>query len=145
MLLRREASLFSGVLLGLTPFLVGQEPHIEAIPSADAPASRQLIAWSRLQKPQPVPQPLPPPDSRPDPQPAQPPSPHARQQTRSQTFTGKIVRNGEKYVLKVSSNTTYQLDEQSSAEHYQDKEVKIVGTVEPGSNTIHVVRIELLS
>jgi len=131
--------------LGLTPFLVGQEPHIEAIPSADAPASRQLIAWSRLQKPQPVPQPLPPPDSRPDPQPAQPPSPHARQQTRSQTFTGKIVRNGEKYVLKVSSNTTYQLDEQSSAEHYQDKEVKIVGTVEPGSNTIHVVRIELLS
>jgi len=145
MLLRREASLFSGVLLGLTPFLVGQEPHIEAIPSADAPASRQLIAWSRLQKPQPVPQPLPPPDSRPDPQPAQPPNPHARQQTPSQTFTGKIVRDGEKYVLKVSSNTTYQLDEQSSAEQYQDKEVKIVGTVEPGSNTIHVVRIELLS
>ena len=143
MLLRREASLFSGVLLGLTPFLVGQEPHIEAIPSAEAPASRQLIAWSRLQKPQPVPQPLPPPDSRPDPQPAQPPNPHARQQTR--TFTGKIVRDGEKYVLKVSSNTTYQLDEQSSAEQYQDKEVKIVGTVEPGSNTIHVVRIELLS
>lgn len=54
------------------------------------------------------------------------------------------MRDGEKYVLKVSGNTTYQLDEQSSAEQYQDKEVKIVGTVEPGSNTIHVVRIELL-
>jgi hypothetical protein len=145
MLLRRETSLFTALLLGLTPFVVGQEPHIEAIPSADAAASRQLIAWSLLQKPQPVPQPLPPPDSRPDPQPAQPSNPHARQQTPSQTFTGKIVRDGEKYVLRVSGNTTYQLDEQGTAEQYQDKEVKVVGTIEAGSNTIHVVRIELLS
>jgi hypothetical protein len=145
MFLRREATLFAGLLLALTPSLLGQESHIEAIPSAEDPEARQLIAWSRLQKPQQVPQPLPPPDSRPDPQPAQPPNPHARQQTPSQTFTGKIVRDGEKYVLKVSSNTTYQLDEQSSAAQYQDKEVKVVGTVEAGSKTIHVIRIELLS
>lgn len=145
MFLRRETSLFVGLLLGLTPFLLGQEPRIEAIPSADAPASRQLIAWSVLQKPQPVPQPLPPPDSRPDPQPAQPSNLHARQQAPTQTFTGKIVRDGEKYVLKVSGNSTYQLDEQGTAERYQDKEVKVVGSVEAGSNTIHVVRIELLS
>lgn len=145
MFLGRETSLFAGLLLGLSPFLMGQESHTEAIPSADAPASRQLIAWSLLQRPQPVPQPLPPPDSRPDPQPAQPSNPHARQQAPTQSFTGKIVRDGEKYVLKISGNTTYQLDEQGTAEQYRDKEVKVVGTVEAGSDTIHVVRIELLS
>jgi len=145
MLLRREASLVASLLVGLTPFLAGQEPHIETIPSAGVPASRQLIAWSQMQKPQPVPQPLPPPDAHPDPQPAQPPNPHTRQQTPTQTFTGKIVRDGGKYVLRVSGNMTYQLDEQGNAEEYQNKDVKILGTLDPGGSIIHVARIELLS
>ena len=100
-----------------------------------------------MQKPQPVPQPLPPPDNRPDPQPAPPAKPHAEQQVPTQTFTGKIVRNGEKYVLRVSTNTAYQLDldQQSDAKQYENRDIKIVGTLDDGSSTIRVVKIELLS
>src|ERR1700726_1135908 len=70
----------------------------------------QLIAWSQLQKPQPVPQPLPPPDrpvAQPDQQPdrpeAQPANPQGQpQKPAEQTFTGTIVKDGSTYVLKVS-------------------------------------------
>jgi len=79
----------------------------------------QLIAWSQLQKPEPVPQPLPPPDrpvQQPDPQtdqrPVQPANPQAQPQPpAAQTFTGTIVKDGSRYILKVSSNKVYQLDD----------------------------------
>lgn len=116
--LRRETSLFAGLLLGVTPFLLGQEPNSQPIPTEDALAGRQLVAWSRLQRPQPVPQPLPPPDAHPDPQPAQPRNPHARQEAPTQAFVGKIERDVDRYILSVSGNVTYQLDDQSRAEQY---------------------------
>ena len=147
--MHRETCLFAGLLLGLAPFLLGQDPKAQPVPaiSRDGIASQQLIGWTRMQKPQPVPQPLPPPDNRPDPQPAPPAKPHAEQHVRTQTFTGKIVRNGEKYVLRVSTNTAYQLDldQQSDAKQYESRDIKIVGTLDDGSSTIRVVKIELLS
>jgi len=140
--LRRETSLLAGLLLGVTPFLLGQEPNSQNIPTEDAVAVRQLIAWSRLQRPQPVPQPLPQPDAHPDPQPAQPRSPHTRQETPTQVFVGMIVRDAGRYTLNVSGNVTFQLDDQNRAEQYQDKDVKIVGTIDTGGKTIHVRSIE---
>ena len=96
--------------------------------------------------------PLPPPDKsipQPDQPAAQPPNPQGAQsspsQSQSQTFTGKIVKDGDKYVLKGAGNTSYQLDDQSSVKQYEDKDVKIVGTLNAGSNTIRVVKIELMS
>ena len=152
--MNRRTSMFTGILLVLAPFVFGQEPQNQTSPgfSQDLLASRQLIAWSWMQKPQPAPQPLPPPDKgipQPDPPASQPAKPPAQQQTPSQaqnqTFTGKIVKDGDKYVLRAAGNTTYQLADQSTVRQYEDKDVKIVGTLDAASNTIRIVKIELLS
>jgi len=47
--------------LALTPILASQEPQTEANSASapDALAPQQLIAWSWMQKPQPMPQPVP--------------------------------------------------------------------------------------
>jgi hypothetical protein len=92
--------------------------------------SQQLIAWARPRKPQPVPQPLPPPDNYPEPQPAQSSHPKAQDEAPIQTSTGKILREKDGYVLQVSNNTAYQLDQQGNAEQYQDKDVRVVGVLD---------------
>ena len=141
------------ILLAVTPLAFAQEPQMAApqVPE-DALATEQLIAWSRLQKPQPAPQPLPPRDT-PIPQPGQdqdqqakpPADPQTQQSPTNQSFTGKIMKDGAKYVLKVAGNTTYQLDGQSDVQQYENQTVKVVGSLDAGSNTIRVVKIELLS
>ena len=145
--MNRKTTLLAGFLVGLTPLVFGQETQsrLTPIPAEDVLASQQLIAWSWLQKPRPVPQPLPPPDKgvpQSDPQSPQPAPSQAQQQT--QTFTGKVVKNGEKYVLR-AGESSYQLDDQNSAKQFEDKDVRIVGTIEAGSNIIHIVKIELVS
>jgi hypothetical protein len=55
--------------LALPPIVAGEEPQT-AVNSASAPdalAPQQLIAWSWMQKPQPMPQPLPPDEAVPQP------------------------------------------------------------------------------
>ena len=150
--MKRKTSMFAGLLLFLAPLALAQQPQYQSSSSRidDSLASQQLIAWSWMQKPQPAPQPLPPPDKtipQPDQSSAQSPNPQGAQtsQPQSQTFTGKIVKDGDRYVLKVAGNTSYQLDDQSSVNQYEDKDVKIIGTLDAGSNTIRVVKIELMS
>ena len=152
--MNRKTSLVAAMLLTVTPFVLGQSSRNASGEgfSEDALGSQQLIAWSWMQKPQPAPQPLPPPDKgipQPDPQTTQPANPQAPQQspspTQTQSFTGKIVKDGDKYILKAAGNTTYQLDEQSGARQYEDKDVKITGTLDSGTNTIRISKIELLS
>jgi hypothetical protein len=123
----------------------------------------QLIAWSELQKPQPLPQkpePLPPPDTRsgePQQQPTTPgqqgdqqgkaeqqPEPET-QGTMSQSVTGTIVRVGGKYVLETSDNIAYQLDDQDRAKQYDGKHVKVMGTLDRSTGLLHVRSIELIS
>jgi hypothetical protein len=144
----KRTSLFVGLLLLLTPCLLGQDVQRQPNPQVpeDALAPRQLIAWTRLQQPKPVPEPLPPPDKGvPQPDPQTTPPPHQNQEkTPTQTFTGKIVKDAGKYVLK-AGGTIYQLDEQSSAMQYEDKDVRVVGALDTGTNTIRVVKIELIS
>lgn len=55
------------------------------------------------------------------------------------------MKDSGKYVLKVASNSTYQLEGQGDVQQYENQDVKIVGTLDTGSNTIRVVKIELLS
>jgi len=140
-------TILGAALLSAMPSLAAQNQSPQPLP--DPSASQQLIAWSRIQKPRPTPQPIPPPDKgtpQPDQQSAQAPQPQTPTQPKveTQTFTGKIVKAGDKYVLKGSS-MTYQLDEQSGVQKYEDKDVKVVGTLDAGSNTIRVTRIDLLS
>jgi hypothetical protein len=145
--MNRTTNWCAGILLAATPLVFGQEPQLTPQFPEDALTSQQLIVWSRMQKPQPAPQPLPPPDT-PIPQ----PDPHGQQakqpsnpQTPMQSFTGKIVKDGGKYVLKVASNSAYQLEGEGDVQQYENQDVKVVGTLDTGSNTIRVVKIELIS
>ena len=61
------------------------------------------------------------------------------------TFMGTIVKDGTRYVLKVSKNNTYQLDDQDAAKQYEGKQVRIVGTLNADGQSLHVTRIELIS
>ncbi len=140
-----------GFLLAAAALAFGQEPT-PAPPQTpeDAFAAQQLVVWSRLQEPQPAPQPLPPRDA-PVPQPDQPgkqsPDRHSPpdQAPTARSFTGKIVKDGGKYVLKVASNTTYELQIQGEVGSFENQTVKVIGNLDTGSNTIRVVKIELLS
>lgn len=144
--MNRMASIVWALLLvSLTlPLAFAQQPQ----PSPQLPddlAGQQLIAWSWMQKPQPAPQPMPPRDAPvPQTDQATPNSDSQSQQVPTQTFTGKIVREGTRYILKVASNTAYQLDEQD-LNQYENQDVRVIGTVDKERNMISVVKIELLS
>lgn len=116
----------------------------------DAFTTRQLVAWSSLQKPQPAPQPLPPRDTpipQPDQKAEQPPkSPGggATEPAPADSFTGTIVKEGAEYVLKAARNSTYHLDEQGDLQRFENKNVRVTGSLDASTNTIHVVKVELL-
>lgn len=147
----RLANLSIVFFLAALSCALAQEPPANQQTPEDAFETRQLIAWSSLQKPQPAPQPLPPRDT-PIPQPDQQADQQAKAPGNSQadespaeSFTGKIVKQGAEYVLRASGATTYHLDDQSSLERFEDKNVRVMGKLEKGSSTIHVIKIELLS
>jgi len=129
-----------------------QEPQVGTLQNPeDAMETRQLIAWSSLQKPQPAPQPLPPqdgqvpqPDQRPDQQARPPADPHT-EESPAQSFTGKIVKEEGKYVLKAGSMAAYQLESEDDLAPFENQNVRIVGTLNADHTTIRVVKIELLS
>jgi hypothetical protein len=63
-------------------------------------------------------------------------------QQSSRSFEGKIAKSGDKLVLQDSSTqTAYQLDDQSKAKQYEGKSVKVTATMDPNTNTLHVVDI----
>ena len=69
----------------------------------------------------------------------------AQSQPAAQTLTGTIVKDGGRYILKVSGSNTYDLDDQDRAQRYEGKQVKVVGTLSAPGNSFHVVSIELMS
>jgi hypothetical protein len=147
--MNRMATWFAGCLVSIAPLAFAQNAPLSHQSPEDSITAQQLVAWSRLQKPQPAPQPLPPRDTpipQPDPQ-DEPKSPSApdTQETANQSFTGKILEDGGKYVLKVAGNTTYQMDAQGEVKQYVGQNVKVIGKLDKASNTIRVAKIELLS
>jgi hypothetical protein len=151
--MHRAANLLAGFLLAVTSLAFAQEEKAAPQVPEDAFVAQRLIAWSRFQKPQPTPQPLPPRDT-PVPQPDQPdqqgnqqPDPQvpSTQTPATQSFTGKILRDSGKYVLKVASDTAYELQSPGDVARYENQTVKVIGNLDTGTNTIRVVKIELLS
>jgi len=140
------------LFLGTASFVLAEDPQPGPQFPEDALTTRELIAWSWVQKPQPAPEPLPPRDT-PIPQPDQPQDqrvkppgdPQDEQSPAAQSFTGKIVKDTGKYVLKTADNSTYQLDGQDGLGQYENQNVKVVGKLEAASNTIHIVKIDLIS
>ena len=59
------------------------------------------------------------------------------------TFSGKIVKSGNKLVLADAYNkTTYQLDDQQKAQDFLNKNVKVNGVLDPATGTIRVTAID---
>lgn len=151
--MKRETTLLSALafLLVTVPLMFTQDPRSQPGPLFPSDIlGPQLVVWSQAQKPQPVPQPLPAADRPlPEQQPEQPnpaDNPAAEQeQATAQKFTGTIVKNSGMYLLKVSGNSAYQLDDQEKAKQYEDKQVIIGGTLDANGRSLHVINIELLS
>jgi|SRR5579859_978459 len=148
---RRTILLAVSVLVSAA-FSFGQEPQLTPpqVPE-DAMGARQLIAWSSVQKPQPAPQPLPSQDNQvPEPgqqpdQQAQPPADPHTEQAPAESFTGKIVKEEGKYVLKAGSTGSYLLEAKDDLSQFENQNVKIVGSLSSDRSTIRVLKIQLLS
>jgi Protein of unknown function (DUF5818) len=144
---RRTRLLTIAVVVLLSPIVWAQSSNPGPV-NPDLPGDvlgPQLVAWSQLQTPHPVPQPLP--SERPDPQ--QKPAPTDPQgkeaQPATQSFTGTIMKDGGKLVLKTSDNAVYQIDDQETAKSYEGKRVKISGTLDAKTNMLHILAIDSLS
>jgi hypothetical protein len=132
-------------LFVVAPLAFSQDGASQPCPDVEPGAlGCEPVAWSRLQAPMPLPEPEPKPAASADQQAGQSSNSPAQPQTPKQSITGIIVKQREKYVLK-AGDTTYQLDDQSRAAQYQDKQVKIVGRLDADSNTLQIESIELAS
>jgi len=151
-MIRKTAFLGASISVGLffTLTLQAQDTRPNSQVPEDAFSTRQLIAWTGLQKPQPAPQPLPPRDTpvpqpdQPQDQQATPPADPHSDQTPTQSFTGKIVNDGGKYALKVGTEV-YGLDQQDGLSKYENQVVRVIGRVDASSRMIHILKIDLLS
>ena len=57
----------------------------------------------------------------------------------SQTFTGTIVKSGDKYMLQdAASGKSYDIDHQDQVKQYEGKKVRVHGTLDASANMIHV-------
>jgi uncharacterized protein YdeI (BOF family) len=64
-------------------------------------------------------------------------------QQKMKIFSGTIVKNGDNFVLSDAANKlSYILDDPRKASQYEGKKVKVTGTVDVASNTIHVETIQ---
>ena len=154
--MKRWTMLLPIICLSLA-FALAQQPAPTPAPGhSNEILGLQLIAWSELQKPQPVPQhpqPIPPPDSQAGQQPSeQTPQPDAKQSPEpetpdatAQTVTGTVAKVAGKYVLQTTDNVTYALDDQDKAKPYEGKRVKVTGTLDRSTGILRISSIELLS
>lgn len=88
----------------------------------------------------------PPPTEQPAPQQAPPdqtPTSDSQAQTAApadgQSFTGTIVKSGDKYQFKdAASGNTYDIDHQEEVQKFEGKTVKVRGTLDAANNMIRV-------
>jgi uncharacterized protein YdeI (BOF family) len=58
--------------------------------------------------------------------------------TAVQTFSGNVVKSGDKFVLQDESGTTYDTDHQDEMAKFEGKRVKVHGTLDASGKMIHV-------
>jgi hypothetical protein len=147
----KRTVLFAAALSVFSSYALAQQTIQRLNPTLPADVlGPELVAWSELQKPRPIPQPLPPPERADQSQPEQSQvqeqqQVQQRQQAADQPFTGTIVKDDGKYVLKISDSASYQIDDQEKAKLYEGKRVKITGSLDVKTNILHVTSIELLA
>jgi hypothetical protein len=149
----------SAFLLATAVWVPAQQP--QPTPDIlDGLAGPQLVAWTEMQKPQPVPEPKPDPTPLPDPQPEQqpdrqpntqpPPAPPAGEaqppshsEEAEKTLIGTVVKDNDRFVLRTSDQAVYQLDDQARVKPFEGKQVRVVGRLDD-QMTIHIDRIEIV-
>jgi hypothetical protein len=76
---------------------------------------------------------------------ATPPQASRQQQSqqKAKIFSGTIIKNGDNFVLSdTASKLSYILDDAAKASPFEGKKVKVTGTVDVATNTIHVESIQ---
>jgi len=58
--------------------------------------------------------------------------------TDSQTFSGTVTKQGDKYVLKDDSGQVYDIDHQTDVAKFDGKRVRVQGTLDPSGKKIMV-------
>jgi hypothetical protein len=76
--------------------------------------------------------------------PSQDSSSSSMQNSQGTAFTGTVVKAGGKYVLK-TSDMSYQLDDQDKAKQFVGQQVKVNGSLDSNTSTIHVSDIAPMS
>jgi len=56
----------------------------------------------------------------------------------TQEFVGTVVKQGDKYVLQDAAGTSYDIDHQDEVKKFEGKKVRVNGTLDPSTKTIHV-------
>jgi len=108
---------------------VAAQPQAQE-PQAQQPAQQPGQEYPAGQQPQ-QPQPSAGQQATPD---AQTGQPHGLQ-----TFTGMIVKSGDKYVLQDSATgTTYDIDHQDEVGKHVGRKVQVTGTLDPSGKMIHL-------
>ena len=115
-----------------------QKPDSSQTPTSQQPSSQTPDAQSPSQTPPPDTQS---PSNSPD-------SPDSRKSptagsssatgTDSQVFSGTVVKQGDKYVLKDDAGKTYDIDHQTDVAKFEGKRVRVQGTLDPSGNKIMV-------
>ena len=104
-------------------------------------ALAQDQAQPQRQQPQPD-QAQPQQPQQPQPDQAQPSQPQPDQsQAQAATFTGTVVKNGQKFALRDSSGAVYTLDDAERAKPFEGKTVKVTGELDEQAKVIHVESI----
>ena len=145
------AVIFVVLLFVSVPLALAQQSSLQpSQPSADTSAT-PAIAYSEMQAPVPAPTAQPSLDPVPPSQ-QQQPEDRQRQQSAPETsqprqdaarsFSGTILKDGERFVLKTTDNVNFQLDDQERAKKYEGTEVKVTGSVDSATRTIHIQNIE---
>jgi len=63
-------------------------------------------------------------------------------QQSARAFEGMIQKSGNQFVLQeTTTQTSYQLDDQHKAKHFEGKSVKVMATIDPSTNQLHVIDI----
>ncbi len=79
------------------------------------------------------------PDTTAPPSGAKPSTPNASATASdSQTFSGTVSKQGDKYVLKDDSGNTYDIDHQTDVAKFDGKRVRVQGTLDPTGKKIMV-------
>jgi hypothetical protein len=109
-----------------------QTPQPSPTPSQDVPPAAQQSPSSQTPA-APTPDQAQTPDSKSDAPTAATPS-----ATDTQTFSGTVVKSGDKYMLKTDSGKTYDIDHQDDVMKFDGKRVKVQGKLDDTGTKILV-------